>query len=121
MSDDRSKSDLDALEQRIAQARESSSETRGEKKQANEADRQGLALAFRVGIELVSAVAVGLGIGWLLDEWLGTRPWLMLVFILLGGGAGILNVFRMARGYGYAAGYRTEHTQIDDTDDRRAS
>lgn len=65
-----------------------------------------LGLAFRVAVELVSALAVGFGIGWLLDRWLETRPWLMLVFILLGGAAGILNVYRMARGFGYAAGYR---------------
>lgn len=66
----------------------------------------GMGLAFRIGIELVSAVAVGTAIGWGLDYWLGTRPWLMLVFILLGGGAGILNVYKLARGFGGAVGYR---------------
>lgn len=64
-----------------------------------------LGLAFRVGVELISAVAVGTAIGWGLDYWLETRPWLMLVFIILGGAAGIVNVYRMASGYGYAAGY----------------
>lgn len=50
-------------------------------------------------------MAVGLGIGWLLDVWLDTRPWMMIIFIVLGGAAGVLNVYRMASGYGYAAGY----------------
>ena len=66
-----------------------------------------LGLAFRVGVELISAVAVGTAIGWGLDKWLDTRPWLMLVFIVVGGAAGIINVYRMASGFGYAAGYKT--------------
>lgn len=65
-----------------------------------------LGLAFRVGVELISAVAVGTAIGWGLDKWLDTRPWLMLAFIVLGGAAGIINVYRMASGYGYAVGYQ---------------
>ncbi len=56
----------------------------------------GFAPALRVGAELVSALIVGVGLGWLLDTWLGTRPWLMIVFIFLGGAAGILNVYRFA-------------------------
>ena len=75
-----------------------------------------LGLALRVGVELVSALAIGLAIGWLLDAWLGTRPWLMLVFILLGGAAGILNVYRMARGFGYAVGYNKDQGTGNDRD-----
>ena len=70
-----------------------------------------LGLAFRVSVEIVSAVAIGVGVGWLLDGWLGTKPWLLVVFIVLGFAAGILNVYRLASGFGYAAGYtkRGEH------------
>lgn len=64
-----------------------------------------LGLALRIGVELVSATAVGGGIGWLLDNWLGSRPWLMVTLFLLGGAAGILNVYRVVRRLGYAAGY----------------
>ncbi|MBI4183409.1 MAG: AtpZ/AtpI family protein [Proteobacteria bacterium] len=53
-----------------------------------------LGLAFRIGVELVSALIVGVGFGWLLDRWLGTKPWLMVVFFFLGGAAGVLNVYR---------------------------
>ena len=67
-----------------------------------------LGLAFRVGVELVSAVAVGTAIGWGLDYWLETRPWFMLVLFILGGAAGIINVYRMASGFGYAAGYQKD-------------
>ena len=54
----------------------------------------GLAMAFRIGIELVSALIVGVGIGWLLDRWLGTGPWFLILFFFFGAGAGILNVYR---------------------------
>jgi ATP synthase protein I len=65
-----------------------------------------LGLAFRIGVELVAALIVGLGIGWLLDQWLGTRPWGMVLFFFLGAAAGILNVYRAVTGIGYAVGYR---------------
>jgi ATP synthase protein I len=53
--------------------------------------------AWRVGIELVVGVVVGGGIGWVLDDWLGTSPLMLIVFFLLGAAAGMLNVFRVAR------------------------
>lgn len=53
--------------------------------------------AFRIGVELVSALLVGAGIGWLLDRWWGTEPFLLLIFFFLGAAAGLLNVFRAAR------------------------
>lgn len=66
----------------------------------------GLGLALRVGVELVSALIVGVGIGFLLDRWLGTKPWLLIVFFVLGSAAGVLNVFRVVSGQGGAVGYR---------------
>ena len=68
----------------------------------------GLSLAFRIGVELVSALIVGVAIGLGLDKWLDTGPWFLLLFFVLGAAAGILNVFRTMSGYGYAAGYRKE-------------
>mgnify|MGYP005648571809 CR=1 FL=1 len=65
----------------------------------------GVAMALRIGTELVAALIVGVGIGWVLDRWLETTPWLMVVFFFLGSAAGILNVYRTASGIGYAAGY----------------
>ena len=66
--------------------------------------RSGLGLAMRIGVELVAALAVGTGIGVLLDGWLGTAPWLMVVFFVLGSAAGILNVYRAMSGLGGAVG-----------------
>ena len=54
-----------------------------------------MGIGVRVGVELVSALAVGLAIGWGLDWLLGTRPWLLVLFVLLGGAAGVANVWRL--------------------------
>jgi ATP synthase protein I len=54
-----------------------------------------LGMGMRVGVELVSALAVAVAIGWFLDEWLGTRPFLLILFFLLGGAAGVANVWRL--------------------------
>jgi ATP synthase protein I len=59
-------------------------------------DHSALARGFRLSSELVAGVLVGAGIGWLLDRWLGTLPWGMFVFALLGFTAGVLNVMRSA-------------------------
>ena len=46
---------------------------------------------------MAAALLVGFGIGWLIDGWLGTGPWGMLVFLVVGFVAGILNAYRTAR------------------------
>ena len=114
MSDQPPKRELDSLEARLRDARSRAEDIVPESKEKNQPPMSALSLAFRVGVELVSALAIGVAIGWLLDQWLDTRPWLMLVFIFLGGGAGILNVYRMARGFGYAVGYQREDDSGDD-------
>jgi ATP synthase protein I len=53
-----------------------------------------LGVGMRVGVELVSAMVVAVAIGWVLDRWLHTSPAFLVVFVLLGGAAGIANVWR---------------------------
>ena len=53
--------------------------------------------AFRLGTEMVAAVLVGTIIGFILDNWFGTKPWLILIFFFVGVAAGILNVVRSAK------------------------
>lgn len=56
----------------------------------------GYAKGFRLSSELVAGVLVGAGLGWLVDHWLGTTPWGLMIFLLLGFAAGVLNVMRSA-------------------------
>jgi len=60
------------------------------------ATASGYARGFRLSSELVAGVVVGAGIGWLIDRWLGISPWGLIVFLLLGFVAGVLNVMRSA-------------------------
>ena len=52
--------------------------------------------ALKLGTELVAAVAVGTIIGFILDNWFDTKPWLLIIFFFLGAAAGMLNVIRTA-------------------------
>ena len=52
---------------------------------------------MKVVVEIVAAMAVGLGIGILIDNYFDTRPFFIIVFFLLGSAAGIMNVFRVAK------------------------
>lgn len=55
----------------------------------------GLARGLRIGTEFVAAILVGAGIGYLIDLGLGTSPWGLLILLLMGFAAGILNVIRV--------------------------
>ena len=69
------------------------------KKSLNENEKRGLFMgsAFRLGTELVAAVAVGTIIGFILDNWFDTKPWFIIIFFFMGVIAGILNVIRVAK------------------------
>ncbi len=56
----------------------------------------GMGHAFKMSTELVAAVAVGTIIGFILDSWFDTKPWLIIIFFFLGSAAGMLNVIRTA-------------------------
>ena len=65
---------------------------------SNDAEKKGsfMGSAFKLGSELVAAVAVGTIIGFILDSWFDTKPWLIIIFFFLGAAAGMLNVIRTA-------------------------
>ena len=74
----------------------------------------GIGFGFRISIEFVAAVAIGTMIGYGLDSLLGTLPLLMVVFLLLGSVAGVLNAYRAVKGYDSSVGLgaaqrRAEH------------
>jgi ATP synthase protein I len=78
---------------RAARAKQAADQPQPSRDTAGTASPMGIGV--RVGIELVSALAIGVAIGWGLDWWLGTKPWLLALFVLLGGAAGVANVWRL--------------------------
>ncbi|MGB8817967.1 MAG: AtpZ/AtpI family protein [Rhizobiaceae bacterium] len=57
---------------------------------------KGAAFAFKLSSEFIAAILVGTFIGWLIDKVAGTGPWGLIIFLMLGFAAGILNVLRSA-------------------------
>jgi len=73
---------------------------------ADQSSGAAMGLGFRIGLELVVAVCVGVAIGWAIDRSFGTKPWGLLVFLFLGIGAGMTNVYRVVRRLGMGVGYK---------------
>jgi ATP synthase protein I len=62
-------------------------------------DFRKLAEASSVGLILPSSIAVGLFFGYMLDKWLHTEPWMLLIFVVLGIVSGLLSLYRAMRKY----------------------
>jgi len=121
MSDDKTPNELDDFDARLRRAQEGRSADQEDGEFAK-TPTQGFGLAFRIGTELVAALAVGLLIGYWLDIWLETTPWMMVVFFFLGSGAGIMNVYRAAQGIGLGVGIGPGGKIVsgkDETDDKK--
>ena len=58
---------------------------------------QGISFAFRIGVEIVAAIIVGVVIGIYVDKYLGTKPFGLIIFFILGALAGFLNIYRVMR------------------------
>ena len=66
-------------------------------KDSKQSSSSNIGVAFKLSTEMVAAVVVGTIIGFILDNWFGTKPWLILIFFFVGVVAGILNVVRSAK------------------------
>ena len=66
-------------------------------KDSKQSSSSNIGVAFKLSTEMVDAVVVGTIIGFILDNWFGTKPWLILIFFFVGVVTGILNVFRSAK------------------------
>ena len=67
-----------------------------------------LNIYYRVGTELLAGLLIGAGLGWTIDQWFNTTPLFLLVFFLLGGVAGIYNLWRVLTGIGLKMGFFNE-------------
>ena len=63
----------------------------------NGSNAASLGKALKISTELVAAVVVGTTLGFILDNWFDTRPWLTISFFFMGVAAGILNVIKSAK------------------------
>lgn len=79
-----------SLGERLAQARPEEEATT----KSSDVTRKGYSQALKISSEFISAIVVGGLLGYLLDYFLPTKPWGMIVFVLLGFCAGVLNVLR---------------------------
>jgi ATP synthase protein I len=85
--------DLARLGERIDRLR---GQTAEQKSTADAAEGKALGQGWRIAIELVAAAALCGAVGWLIDLWLGSRPWATIVLLVLGFVAGIRNAIRTA-------------------------
>jgi ATP synthase protein I len=89
---------LSARLQRLGEglARQRAEDPSNDASENRAATASGYARGFRLSSELVAGVLVGAGLGWGIDRLLGVAPWGLIVFLLLGFVAGVLNVMRSA-------------------------
>jgi ATP synthase protein I len=91
MSERKPPSSLDDFGVRLEQA-----QARNDPRRQSKGSQGGYGAAFQVAIEMVGSLVVSVGLGWLLDDWLGTGPVFLVIFFFLGAAAGGLNVYRRA-------------------------
>ncbi|MFV0334123.1 MAG: AtpZ/AtpI family protein [Tropicimonas sp.] len=90
MADESERERLERLEERIARARG------GDKAASSTADISQAHVAWQMVTELVAGIAIGLGIGLGLDVLFGTKPWMLVLFVVLGLVAGVRVMMRTA-------------------------
>lgn len=88
-------SETSELAARIRKAQDARAAANGSQQASRQGDMSTLARGLRIGAELVAAILVGSGIGYLIDMFAGTSPWALLIMFMVGFAAGIVNVTRV--------------------------
>jgi len=104
------------LEARIARA-QARSPAQAAVEQRRQSDMSGLSRGFRLASEFAAAIIVGAGLGYLIDMVLPTRPWGMIVLLLLGFAAGVLNVVRATKEMNAATAVPADTPALRDDED----
>ena len=102
---DKAEAGRSSEEQRLRARLEALKSELGDAKARDEAEHKGksgsgsnasaLGAGMRATSEMVAGILVGTGIGFLLDRFLGTKPWLLIIFMMLGMAAGFRNIYRL--------------------------
>lgn len=85
--------DIKKLTERIARFKKNERYSL-QQKEANDLNYSRTAMGWQISVELLAAVLIGAGIGYVLDQVFSTQPWLLAVMTILGGAAGFLNIYR---------------------------
>jgi ATP synthase protein I len=85
--------------------------------QWRQSDMSGLSRGFRLASEFAAAIIVGAGLGYLIDMVLPTRPWAMVVLLLLGFAAGVLNMVRATKEMNAATAVPAEMPALKDDEE----
>ena len=123
MVEDKQTPSLDELDAKIKAARIKSQGSNkgkgalGDGGNSRNANNQGIGFAFRLGTELVASLIVGVGFGMLLDYWLDSKPWFLIIFFFLGAASGISSVYRAANGIDITVGYGSKNNKNIKDDD----
>lgn len=112
----RTPSVTDDLGARIARA-QARSTVQAAAEQRRQSDMSGLSRGFRLASEFAAAIIVGAGLGYLIDMVLPTRPWGMVVLLLLGFAAGVLNVVRATKEMNAATAVPADTPALRDDED----
>ncbi|MEK9832504.1 MAG: AtpZ/AtpI family protein [Alphaproteobacteria bacterium] len=96
MTDPDQPPELPELKQRLGKIRDRRAGEQAKSSSRSKSGASDIGVGAKVVVDLVAGVGFGGGIGWSLDWWLGTKPWLLVVFLMLGFVAGLLNVIRTA-------------------------
>lgn len=98
---------LKDLESRLSKAKKSFEEKQRPPKAGG---GKAISVALQMSIEFVLAIVISSGIGWVIDKWLGSMPWFLIIFFCIGSAAGIKNIFRAAEAMQSSSRARNEES-----------
>ena len=86
------KNKLENIKKRIERFEQKTSYSKNPQK-----NKSGISFGFRLGVEIVAALIVGVSIGIIVDKYMNTKPFGLIIFFILGALAGFLNIYRVMR------------------------
>ena len=87
--------DIAALDKKIKQFKQKELEQQNNTQ--NEPEYSSAAAGFQISTELLSGIVIGASIGYLLDKIFNTAPWMLAIFTIFGGAAGVLSIYKTFR------------------------